>query len=1122
MKVFDIRVILEILLKIWDVVQEMAGGATIVILLVLICRLFIRKVSKKACYFLWTIVALRLLCPVMLPSQFSIFNTFENKNVVKLENEASPIIQLQTLDEFNDSNMLKGNGIIEEGVVSEVELSEVNKQPISPGIGTVNMGSDSDTAENLAGIGSAANVINITLPFLLWLIGMCIMFVYGIVSYWHLKRKLRFATKIQEDVFESESIASPFVFGVLKPVIYLPLQLEEKEREYVLAHERYHIKRKDYIIKLAAYGLLSVYWFYPLVWISFYMMSRDMEMSCDEQVIKSLELEERKAYSTLLLSFASGKRFPLPSPLAFGENDVKSRIRQILNYKSPTLWGILAAIFLVVVVAVCCLTDAKNDNGESLLTEHLGEMDFLTDKDVKQLSEKLFERKTPYIGDIVANGKVLNAVFEPLGITGWNGSELQTREEPYWISLTFDNKPDDGKMWQASAMFLALVENANEVRWSFYNEDGAYTTYYVTVDSINERLNDVDIKAYSDSEEKIAELWTLLKETRENYEKKSNKNEQNVLVGMTSWDGLAIEAGLDFTERIEWENRLNTDDINYRGNEGVMRHCFYQDFDKNGMMDLIIVIYNMNWDNDAENVFSLGIYMNDDPLYTQVLPMYCWDMEIISGDIDHDGYMELVYSGHNGGNGGAGGYVKGILKYKNNTFTEMELLGDFTEEEREYGEAGYHINVLFGKETDTYEVICPALNESKIIQAEYSKTEDGSYVVKPRSGAVAGANCRGFYNLRIINENGVDYLMADEYFYKEGGVNDGLGNARFIFDWNNKEGWFVKDYQVYSFSHINSNDENTFESMKYELEYYPAKYEELRKNWSNIPVINLTDGSVYEPYDRFTQFAYTSGRNMSSGSIIYAKLNEKEELTYVYINFKDGKYYYLEDYSRCSDKPYYIYKGDYFQKVYTDELHCARKYSDGNIFEHFYLTNEESLTEKDIFYKMLSSKFSPGPDVISVYMKKLDEEGLKEYTRYTGDFVEQGIKITMPENSSWIGDPQYELVNEVAYGTYHDYHINAEMTILAGVQENVFKQAGTELEEKLTPNDYETWSAKTRDGKYVEIALYVEASDTPDRSMVAAKWEYDGNTYLLYGNMDGTDCSSVAKTAIHIIEYFEK
>ena len=1118
MNVFDIRVILEVLLKIWDVVQEMAGQAGIVILLVLLCRLFIRKISKKACYFLWAIVALRLLCPMMLPSQFSIFNTFENKNVVKLENEATAVIQLENSDRFDGSDKLQVNGTGDNSVLSEEQDLE-NKSPLMNNKNEASsVGVNSSIQQNLIETETAAKVINITFPFLVWIAGMSMMFIYGIYSYVRLKRKLRFAIKIEDGIFESEEILSPFVFGVVKPNIYLPLHVNEQERAYILAHERYHIKRRDYLIKLAAFGLLSVYWFHPLVWISFYIMGRDMEMSCDEEVIKTLGLDERKAYSTLLLGFASGKRFPLPSPLAFGENDVKSRIKQILNYKSPTMWGILVALVLVVVVAVSCLTDAKDKND---LTEQSSDSAILTDNDVQKLAKKLFERKNPYIGDIVANGKLLNAVFESLKITGWNGSELQTRMEPYWISLTFDTKPNDGKMWQASAMFLALVENANEVRWSFYDEDGVFTTYYVTVDSINEKLGGADIKAYSDTEEEIAELWTLLKKTRENYDKNVNKNEHNVLVEMTSWDGFAIEAGLDFSERIEWENRLSTDGIHYRGNGGVIKHCFYQDFDKNGTQDLIIVIYDLNWDDDGENVFSLGIYMNDDPLYTKVLPLYCWDMEILSGDIDHDGYIEVVYSGYNGGNGGAGGYVKGILKYKNGSFTEMELPGDFTEEEQEYGEAGYHINVLFGEETDTYEVVCPALNEREIIYAEYSKTEDGNYVVKPKYGAEAGANCRGFYNLRIINENGIDYLMAEEYFYKEGGVNDGLGNARFIFDWNHKKGWIVKDFSVYSFSHINSNDENMFESMKDELAYYPAVYEELRKNWSNIPVINLTDGSVYEPNSRFTQFAYTSVRNKSSGSIIYAKLNEKDELIYVYINYKDGKYYYLEDYSHCSDKAYYIYEGDYFQKIYTDELHYATNYSDGNIFEHFYLTNKENITEKDIFDRMLSSKFSPAPDVISVYVKKLDEEGVKEYTKYTGDFVEQGIKITMPGNSTWVVDPQFELVNGVAYGTYYDYYVNAEMTVLAGAEERVFEQAGTELEEKLSELDYEIWSGRTGDGKYIEIALYVAASNTSDKNLVAAKWEYAGNTYLLYGEMDGTDGSTVAKTAIHIVKYYK-
>ena len=176
MNVFDLRMILELLLKIWDVVQEMAGGATIVILLVLICRLFIRKVSKKACYFLWAIVALRLICPVMLPSQFSIFNTFENKNVVRLENAATSIIQLEPSDNFDSSDKLQINGTVDSGDLSAVQPSE-DKVPLT----------NNNMEENHAGNGlsvqknpvqteTAANMINITLPFLLWLIGMCIIF----------------------------------------------------------------------------------------------------------------------------------------------------------------------------------------------------------------------------------------------------------------------------------------------------------------------------------------------------------------------------------------------------------------------------------------------------------------------------------------------------------------------------------------------------------------------------------------------------------------------------------------------------------------------------------------------------------------------------------------------------------------------------------------------------------------------------------------------------------------------------------------------------------------------------------------------------------------------------------
>ncbi len=1114
MNVFGVGLILEVLLKIWDVVQEMASQAGIVILLILLCRLFVRNISKKACYFLWAIVAIRLLCPIMVPSEFSIFNTFEDKNVVRLENEASAILQLETSDKLSDSNVLQGNGIVGEGVVSEQQLSEIEKQPINPANGVVNMGNGSILGGNPTGIGSVANVINITFPFLLWMIGMSIMLTYGIFAYWRLKRKLRFATKIEDGVFESEQIVSPFVFGVLKPVIYLPLRLEEREREYILAHERYHIKRRDYLIKLLAYGLLSVYWFQPLVWVSFYLMSRDMEMSCDEQVIKSLEVDERKAYSMLLLSFASGKRFPLPSPLAFGENDTKSRIKQILNYKSPTLWGILIAFFLIVIVAVACLTDAKDDNHENDLTEQISDSAFLTDKDIQKLAEKLFERKNAYIGDVVANGKLLNAIFEPLKITDWNGSELQTREEPFWISLTFDTKPNDEKMWQASAMFLALVENANEVRWSFYDEYENFTTYYVTVDSIKEALGGIAIKEYSVSVEKIAELWNMLKETRDAYSLNSKEDEKSKLVSVTAWDRYAIDAGLDFTERIEWENRLNKDNIGYRGDSGLVQNCVYQDFEQNGMKDLIVILRDLNWDYTIDGRFC--IYMNDEPVYIYDLPYMGAFWNVTTADIDNDGFIEFLFYGDSGGTGGFGfNAIFELLKYKNGTFETMPLpLDEYCDAEDET--AGFGIEVYTAAGNGNYVAYCPAIEER--IEFSVGNAFDEVFESDTPENTLVGRERYGFHRLMPILQDGQYYLLAEESIYRIDIYQrmQSIGTAQFLLSWEDNVGWIVNDFDVYA------GGDDIFHTMKNGLEYYPDNVEELQKRWHATPIIYYPEGSIYDPENVFMHFVYTTSRNLTSNNIVYAKQNEKGELAYVSIEYRNNKYYYVEDYSRCTDRPYYFYGDDYYQKVYTNAVHFAMKYSDGSVFEHFYLTNEENLTEKDIFDSLLSSQYPPELDFVSVYTKKLDEEGMKYYTKYTGDFIEQGIKITMPSKHTWVGDPLYELVDNVICGTYNDNHIYAAMNVYVGEEDAVFEKARAGLKENLSEWDYETWTGRTKDGEYVEIALYLEPNDTTGLYTVAAKWEYEGNTYLIYGDTEEAEGSTVAKTAICIIEHFEK
>ncbi len=1518
------------LFDIWNVIQEIVWPVSIVIALVIACRIFVQKVSKQASYFLWAIVAIRLLVPAMPESEFSIFNVV-NQDVIEVNTvitEDTGILELpqQETTVIGSQNAIENIEINDEIADNFLDNSTDNS----------NFVQQSQAEENSTIFENHLHpdiFWRTNQWFAVWLIGMTVMGCYGIISYCVLKHKLRFATTTDHKVYEVEQIISPFVFGIIKPRIYLPYRLSKEERDYILCHENYHIKRKDYLVKILAFGLLTVYWFHPLVWVAFYMMSRDMEASCDEQVLKELGVEERKAYSTLLLSFASQKRFPLPSPVSFGENDIKSRIKNILNYKKPTFWSLIGMIVLMIALVAGCLTDAKEETYEA------------TEESAETLAETLYGLKNSYIGDAVTNGKILGELFEELGIEGFNGMELQTRMEPYWISISFDQQPSDNKMWQASAMFLALVENANEVRWSYYDEYDSMYTCYVTTESVNQWMEGINIKEYASSEEKLAELWKMLDEKRI-YATYATENDRSFLVANTEWDRCAMKAEMDFTERIEWENRLTMDGIGYRGDEGLVRHCYYQDFDQNGTKDLIVIIRDLDWDdnvderfyiylndepayvyevpyigvfwnvtvadidndgcleflfagdsggtggygfnaifellkykngtfeamplpldeyvqwedettgfgielyttdtagqyraycpgidesvifkvhtynagdfapetpanslvgneyygfytltpilkdgkyyllaeeeierpdmdyrmntiatatfllswdsesgwivenfevtahgvdgisgdkfalaerlllyksdsilkddiskyravinelamfysidnyditnlkpteqsdwitmkfteqpddtamwkvasvflalyedieefrwefvganntiytyyvtrNNVENILkcddlteyaeaydmlagmmllldenttgvtkttndtaqkinkhlsystfnyytdkagvprdvadnyelrlmeddvpyrndeykaiyeciykdfdnsgkmdmalyirdldygesTLHIYMNDDPLYTHVLPMSCWSMEILSGDIDHDGNTELVYSAFNGGNGGAGGYVKGILKYENHTFTQMDLPGDFSEEELADGDAGYNIEVYFGKEKDTYRVVVPSVKDFGVISSENLKNEDGSYIVKPYEGHQAGANCRGFYKLYIIQEKNQDYLMAEEYFHGEGGVNHSLGYIRFIFDWSDADGWIVKGATAHPYIKSSTSDRDVFEAMKHEILYYPDDCEDMTQNWSNIPVINYKDGSVYEPYDQLSQYAYMTTQNMSTGSLIYTKLNEKEELSYVYINYQNDKYYYLEDYSRCSDKPFYIYDQDYFQKVYTGGLLTATKHSDGSCFEHFYLTNEESLTTKDVFDSMLSSQYPPKLDFVTVYTKALDEESMEEYTRCTGDFIEQGIKITMPLNRSWIGAPVYKLSDGVVCGTYSDFIIDADMIVRAGEEDAVFEKARAGLKESLAEWDYETWGAKTLDGEYIEIALYLEQLGATNYNTVVAKWEYEGNTYLLYGDTESTDGSPVAKTAAYIIGYFEK
>ncbi|MDO9536485.1 MAG: M56 family metallopeptidase [Bacillota bacterium] len=302
----------------------MSLTASYVALGVMIVRLLLRKAPKSFSYGLWGIVLFRLLCPFSFESPLSLIpreTAVIPHNIVFSQNPAIKI------------------GIID---------STVN-QSIYSSLPTVN---------SAVSVNPMAVVMEIAAA--VWLLGIALLLCYSAVSYFRLKNRLSTATLLKEKIFETDRIQIPFVLGFVKPGIYIPTGLAQKELDYILEHEQIHIKRRDYLIKPVAFLALILHWFNPLIWVGYFLVVKDMEMSCDESVMKQSDRDIKKSYSNSLLTL-SVKQSGLLSPLAFGERDVKSRIKNVLNYKKPAFWVSVVAVALVVTAALGLLANPIED-----------------------------------------------------------------------------------------------------------------------------------------------------------------------------------------------------------------------------------------------------------------------------------------------------------------------------------------------------------------------------------------------------------------------------------------------------------------------------------------------------------------------------------------------------------------------------------------------------------------------------------------------------------------------------------------------------------------------------------------------------------------------------------------
>ena len=197
-----------------------------------------------------------------------------------------------------------------------------------------------------------------------WLFGVLVLVLYTLVSTLRLRHQVREAVRLQGNIYQSEQVASPFVLGILRPKVYLPYHMDSREAQHVLAHEQAHLRRGDHFWKPLGFLLLTIHWFNPLMWLSYAMLCRDIELACDEKVIRDLRREERADYMQALVACSVNRRRIAACPLAFGETGVKERVKSVMNYKKPTLWVMLLALALCVVLAGCFLTDPKDTNSD--------------------------------------------------------------------------------------------------------------------------------------------------------------------------------------------------------------------------------------------------------------------------------------------------------------------------------------------------------------------------------------------------------------------------------------------------------------------------------------------------------------------------------------------------------------------------------------------------------------------------------------------------------------------------------------------------------------------------------------------------------------------------------------
>lgn len=388
---------------------NMSITASWLILAVLCIRLLFRKIPKWITCLLWGVVAIRLIFPLSIESAFSLQLSAEPiRTSTMVEGELIPYVPSV------DSNI----GVVENTVNPLLAEAFAYQE-----------------TESVAPLQIATEIAGSV-----WLCGMVVLLIFALVSMIKLRLRVREAVRYKENIYICDAVKSPFILGIIKPRIYLSSALSEEEMDYIIAHERAHLKRKDHLWKPFGYLLLCIYWFNPLCWIAYIMLCKDIELACDEKVIKDMSFGDKKEYSRVLLFCATQRHLVMACPLAFGEVGVKERVKTVLNYKKPTFWITIAAIVVCAIVAICFLTNPAKEYQIRITIPAGSETGFYySDEEICPKRNTLTIAKGGHLGDtevilLPVEVKEENAYDEPIYITAVAPAKMDV-EKGAWFKI---------------------------------------------------------------------------------------------------------------------------------------------------------------------------------------------------------------------------------------------------------------------------------------------------------------------------------------------------------------------------------------------------------------------------------------------------------------------------------------------------------------------------------------------------------------------------------------------------------------------------------------------------------------------------------------------------------------